>query len=76
MRESGLSSAAVFGRRGRSQSRQNTAVRIRGGGLVAQRGVNAMVVVIESPAIHHPTDFVQAQEDLPVQELVAQLTVE
>jgi len=23
--------------------------------------VDAMVVVIESPAIHHPTDFVQAQ---------------
>ena len=48
MRESGLSSPAVFWRRRRGQSRKNTVGRIRGGGLVAQRGVDTMAGQVTS----------------------------
>ena len=42
MRESGLSSAAVFWRRRRSQSRKNTAGRIRGRGQAAKDRLSAL----------------------------------
>ena len=34
------------------------------------------MVVVESPAINHPASFLEAQEDLTVQKLIAKRTVE
>ena len=72
----GLSNSAVFWRRRRSRSRKNAASRIGGGGLIIQGAVDAVVVVVESPAVDHPTGLLPTQEQLPVQQLVTQLAVE
>ena len=60
----------------RSRSRKNTAGRIRGEDLVIQCTVDAVVVVVESPADNHPRSVLQAQEQLALEQLVAELAVE
>ena len=76
MRESGLSKSVLFWRQGVHRSRKNTLGRVCGEGLVIQCTVDEMVVVVQPPAVDHPADFRQAQEQLLVQEFVTKLAVE
>ena len=66
----------MFWRLRRSRSRKNTAGGKRRRGLVVQRTMRSVVVVIESPTVNHPAGLLQAQEQFSVQQLVAQLAVE
>ena len=65
----------MFWRLRHSRSRKNTAGRIRGGGLVIQCTVDAVVAVVQSPAVDHPAGFLQTQEQLLVQKFVTKLAV-
>ena len=59
----GVRNAAVFWRlrRSLSRNRKNTASCICGWGLIIQWTMDAVMVVIESPAINHPASFLEAQ---------------
>ena len=61
---------AVFWRLRCNRNGKNTAGRTRGSGLVIQRTVDAVVDVVESPAVDHPTGFFHVQEQLSFEELV------
>ena len=76
MREFQVSSSSVFWWMERSGIRQNTVGRERGRGLVAESTMRSPVVVVKTPTVNHPASVFKAEEQLPVEQLVTELTVE
>ena len=60
----------------RSGILQNTVGRERGRGLVAEGTMSSPVVVVKTPTVDHPASVLEAEEQLPVEQLVAELAVE
>jgi len=60
----------------RSGILQNTAGRERGRGLVAEGAMSPPVVVVKTPTVNQPASVRQAEEQLPVEQLVTELSVE
>ena len=76
MREFRVSGSSVFWWMERSGIRQNTGGRERGRGLVAKSAMPSPVVVVKTPSINHPASVLQPEEQLPVEQLVTELSVE
>ena len=76
MREFQVSGSSVFWWMKRSGILQNTAGREGGRGLVAKSAMSPPVVVVKTPTVNHPASVRQAEEQLPVEQLVTELSVE
>ncbi len=76
MREFQVSGRSVFWWVERSGILQNTVGRERGRGLVAEGTMSPPVVVVKTPTVNHPASVRQAEEQLPVGQLVTELAVE
>jgi len=60
----------------RSGIRQNTGGRERGRGLVAKSAMSPPVVVVKTPTVNHPASVRQAEEQLPVEQFITEISVE
>ncbi len=76
MREFQVSGSSVFWWVERSGILQNTVGRKRGRSLVAESTMWSPVVVVKTPTVNHPASVRQPEEQLPVEQLVAKLSVE
>ena len=76
MREFQVSGRSVFWWIKCSGILQNTVGRERGRGLVDEGTMSPPVVVVKTPTVTHPASVLQPEEQLLVEQLVTELSVE
>jgi hypothetical protein len=55
---------------------QNTIGRERGRSLIAEGTMPSPRIVVKTPTVHHPASVLRPEEQLPVEQLITELSVD